>query len=164
MPNINVLRESKFLTRADAGKGILVTITNVSQANVAMDGQPVEMQWILHFKETAKPFILKSVNGQNVARILGSEEMNDWAGKQIVLYDDPTVIFAGKQIGGIRIRAPKFKTVEPQAAVPPAMTQGSGHFAQYATPQGVQSQPGLAHPTHPIPLAQDLDNEDDIPF
>jgi hypothetical protein len=160
MANINVLKESKFLTRADVGKGILVTITHVSQGNVAMDGQPVEMQYMAHFKETTKPFILKSVNGQNVARIVGSDEMNDWGGKQIVIFDDPSVIFAGKSIGGMRVRAPKFKGVETQAQNPAVTTQGSGHFAQFATPAGVMP----ATIPHPMPLLQDMENSDDIPF
>ena len=35
---------------------------------------------------------------------LGSPETDDWKGKQITMYNDRTVSFAGKLTGGIRIR------------------------------------------------------------
>lgn len=157
MPNISALRESKFLTRADCGAGILVTIHGCTEVNVAMEAQAPEMQWALNFKETPKPMILKSTNGQTIARILGSENTDDWLGKQIVLFDDPSVAFAGRQVGGIRVRAPKFKKVETQAAAPGQVAAlGSGHFAQF------QANPAPA--PKPLPLAETMDNSEDIPF
>jgi hypothetical protein len=42
---------------------------------------------------------------------MGSDNTDDWIGKQIVLFVDPSVSFAGKIVGGIRLRAPKGKTI-----------------------------------------------------
>lgn len=107
MPNINDLRKSRFLTKADVGKGMLVTIRSVEEMNVAKEGAPEELRWCLTFEELEKPLVLNSTNGQLIAAITGSEELNDAIGTQVVLYDDPTIMFAGKLTGGIRVRAPK---------------------------------------------------------
>lgn len=114
MPNLNDLKQSKYLTKEDVGRGVLATIQAYQQVNVALDGQPPEMKWALTFLEDLKPLVLNQVNGETIAEIAKSEEFDDWAGTKIVLYNDPTVKFGIKTIGGIRVRAPKG-----QATVPP---------------------------------------------
>jgi hypothetical protein len=111
--HISQLKQSKFLTRADVGKGALVTIREIIQENVAMEGSEPDMKFCLVFDEKEKPMVLNSTNGQIIAAITGSEDTDDWTGKKIVLYDDPTVSFGGKLVGGIRCRAPR-----PPAGVP----------------------------------------------
>lgn len=105
--HISSLKNSNFLKKEDCDPPILVTISSVSQENVAKEGAPAEMKWCLHLEEAEKPMVLNSTNGQLIAKITGSEETEDWTGKQIVLYHDPNVSFGGKLIGGIRVRAPK---------------------------------------------------------
>lgn len=156
MPNIAVLRDSKYLTRADCGPGILVTITNCAEANVAMESQPPEMQWILYFKECQKGMVLKSTNGQMIAKILNSENTDDWTGKQVVLYDDPNVVFAGKPVGGIRVRAPRIRPAANPVQVPNPQSPFIAHSSSPA---------GFGTPAQkPIPLASDLEPSEDVPF
>lgn len=107
MPNINQIKQSKFLKRDDCGNGILVTITGCHQVNVAMEGAPPEEKWCLSFQETEKPMVLNTTNAQIIAAVCGSQETDDWTGKKVVLYDDPNVSFGGKLVGGIRARAPR---------------------------------------------------------
>lgn len=120
MPNISVLKQSRFLTRADVGKGILVTIKNVYQDNVAPDGQAEELKWCIEFLEQPKAMVLNPTNGQLIAQALGSDEMEEWYGKKIVCYDDPSISFAGKLVGGIRVRAPRNQPSKPIFKAPPA--------------------------------------------
>lgn len=80
---------------------------HLDQKNVALEGEPEDLKYCLHFKEDVKPMILNSTNAQLIARAVGSEETEDWPGKQIVLYNDPNVSFQGKLVGGIRVRAAK---------------------------------------------------------
>jgi hypothetical protein len=47
---------------------------------------------------------LNWTNAQVIANISGSEDMDEWHGHRIEIYDDPTVMYAGKLVGGIRIR------------------------------------------------------------
>lgn len=110
MPNISTMKASRFLKRDDVGKGTLVTIDSVSQENIAKEGAPEELKWCVHFREIDKPMVANFTNLQLIARACGSEESEDWEGKQVVLYDDPNVSFGGKLVGGIRVRAPKAGT------------------------------------------------------
>src|SRR5690242_5099601 len=94
--NINSLKERKFLTKEDCGKGILVTIDVVTQENVAREGAPEELKHCLNFKEELRPMVLNMTNARLIAGIIGSEETDKWAGCKIVLYCDPTVSYSGK--------------------------------------------------------------------
>lgn len=114
MPNISEMRESKFLKKEDIGRGVLATITGCIKKNVAAEGADPEQKWCLTFREIDKPLVLNMTNAQLCAQICGSEDTDHWTGKQIVLYVDPNVMYAGKVIGGIRVRKPK-----PSAAPPP---------------------------------------------
>ena len=116
--HISALKQSKFLTRNDVGSGVLVTIRDVFQDNVAKEGAPEEMKWCLSFVEIEKPMVLNSTNGQLIAQITKSEETDTRPGHKIVLYDDPTVSFGGKLVGGIRVRAPRGQAAKAIAAQP----------------------------------------------
>ena len=117
--NVNQLKQSRFLTRADVGKGTLVTIKECFQDNIAKEGAAEELRWCLAFDELEKPLVLNSTNGQIIAQITRSEESDAWTGHKVVLYDDPSVSFGGKLVGGIRVRAPRNQTA-PKPVVAPA--------------------------------------------
>ena len=112
--HVSQLKDSKFLKRADVGSGALVTIRSLTQENVAKEGADPEMKYAVHFDELDKPMILNSTNAQLISQILKEEETDGWVGQRVVLYDDPSVSFGGKLVGGIRVRAPK-QTVKPAA-------------------------------------------------
>lgn len=105
--HVSELKESKFLRKEDVGAGVLYTIAGVSQQNVAKEGAPEELRWVMHFDEVEKPLVLNSTNGQIIAKFTGSEDSEGWLGQQVVLYHDPNVSFGGKLVGGIRCRAPR---------------------------------------------------------
>lgn len=121
MPKISEMRESKFLKQGDVGVGALMTITGCEKHNVAMAGAEPEHKWCLEFQETDKPLVLNMTNMQICARVFGSEDTDEWIGKRIVLYTDPNVSYAGKVVGGIRVRAPKpgAKLPEPVVDIAP---------------------------------------------
>jgi hypothetical protein len=115
MPRTSEMKDSKFLRKEDIGRGALVTITGCISKNTAMEGAPPEHKWCLTFRELEKPLVLNSTNIQLCEQICGSDNTDDWVGKQIVLYVDPNVSYGGKLIGGIRVR----KSKAPAAAPPP---------------------------------------------
>lgn len=106
---------SKFLKQDDVDPPILVTIKAFRQTNVAMEDQPEEMKWTVSFHETfpdgtpLKPMVLNSTNIHLITKALGTNETDEWMGKQIVLYNDENVSFGGKITGGVRVRAPNKK-------------------------------------------------------
>lgn len=146
--HISQLKQSRFLTRNDVGRGMLVTIRSISQENVAKEGAPEELRWVVSFDETEKPMVLNSTNGQIIASITKSEETDNWVGHKVVLYDDPNVSFGGKLVGGIRCRAPRNQPA--QAPARPA--------AATAAKSAPKPAPPVAESEPPAP------DPDDIPF
>lgn len=100
VPNISEVRESRFLKKEDCP--LTLTIARVSQENVGLEGKE-DLRWVLLFNETEKGMIINTTNAQIMADNFGSDEMDDWAGKKVHLYNDKNVMFAGKRVGGIRV-------------------------------------------------------------
>lgn len=115
MPKTSEMRSSKFLKQDDLPSPVLWTVEGLEKHNVAKEGAEPEHKWCLSFAECDKPLVLNSTNIQLAERIFGSDDTDNWVGKKIVLYVDPNVSYAGKIVGGIRVRAPK----QPQKAAPP---------------------------------------------
>lgn len=112
--NIAALKQSRYLTKEDFGAGKLVTIKgDLVAENVAKQDEPEEIKHLIFFAEFEKGMVLNSVNAQLIAKIVGSEETSDWDGKQIVAYNDPSVVMRGKLTGGIRVRAPRTRPAQP---------------------------------------------------
>lgn len=107
MPNVDDLKTSKFITKSDIGKGLLLTIKKWVKTDVSMENQAEDMKYCLIFEEIPKPFVLNQTNGKLIQVIVGSADFDDWVGEKIVMFIDPTVMFAGEMKGGIRVRAPK---------------------------------------------------------
>lgn len=130
MPNIHDLKESRFVTQQDVGKGILVTIRGYEEMDVAKPGCEPEMRWALWFDELEKPMTLNTTKGQLIADICQqqkglsveeSEQFENWIGLVVVIYRDPNYIFAGRQTGRILVRAPKEGFVKPSIRVHPSV-------------------------------------------
>lgn len=127
MPKIGEMKNSRFLTQHDVGEdGRVVTVESVDQQNVAPENQPKELKWVMHFEEEwAKPLVLNRVNTELAAKVLKNDDTDHWVGKQLVAYQDPTINYGGKVIGGIRLRAIKpgdkgSAGEEPEAPAPKA--------------------------------------------
>lgn len=100
--------ESKYLKKEDLNdEEVIVTIVKLGQGNVAMEDQPEELKWMMKFREFKKPFVLNSTNIQLLTKALGTDETDEWVGKEVVLYVDDNVSFGGKLVGGIRVKSAK---------------------------------------------------------
>lgn len=135
MPSVNDLSNSKYVTKEEAGKGILVTISGFKKVDVSRESEKEDLQFILLFHE-CKPLVLKKTNGNKIAEIMhevygvtrdneddgegnmipANENFEYWIGKKIVLWNNPDVEFRGKITGGVRVRAPKGQPTEEQQA------------------------------------------------
>lgn len=106
---ISDMKSSRFLTQNDVGEdGKVVTVQDISHENVAPANQPKELKYVMHFEEEwAKPLVLNRINTELAAKVLRSDDTDLWIGKQLVAYQDPTISYGGKVIGGIRLRAVK---------------------------------------------------------
>jgi hypothetical protein len=109
--------QSKYLKTADVPDPVIVTIIKVGKVNLAKEDAAPEYKWAIRFKEFAKPMVLNSTNIKIAEKVLGSDDTDDWAGKEIVLFTDDNVTFGGELVGGLRFKG---KDKEPVRAQPKA--------------------------------------------
>jgi hypothetical protein len=102
----NAMIPSKFLKKDDADPARVVTIRGIKQVNVAQDDKPEELKYCLFFTELDKPLVLNSTNIQLLTHYLGTDETDEWKGKKVEIYNDPSVSYGGKLTGGVRVRLP----------------------------------------------------------
>ncbi len=111
MTNINDLSfdalvpsESKYLSKSDVGEeGLVLTVKGFRMESIKGDDGEEE-KVVLHFMEDIKPMIVNRTNAQLVGVCTGAKTAGEARGKQIVVYNDPTVSFGGKITGGLRIK------------------------------------------------------------
>ena len=147
MPRIHEMIESKFMKKEDAGDGILVTIRGVEKRDVGTESEP-EQKWVL-LLDGHKPLVLNSTNLALIEKALGSDDTDDWVGKQVVLFNDENVSFGGKLTGGIRVDVNRTKRYH-----------AKGKDAQMNNPM-----PASAHHTGQNKRGSHFDDmKDDVPF
>ena len=100
-------RNSRFLSRADVRTPRVDTIVQAGRTQIDFgQGKGPEWKSVVIFKEL-KPWIVGPECVALIADILGTRDSREWAGRQLEVYDEPRVPFAGKVVGGIRPRAPR---------------------------------------------------------
>lgn len=130
MAKIGEMIESKYLKQSDVDADVVVTVQKVGKANVAPKGEEPEYKWLIRFNEFEKPMVLNSTNIKRLAKACASDDTEGWIGKQVVLYVDPDVEFAGNVVGGLRIKAHRPSPTTGTKQVMPQQT--GGHFDDMA--------------------------------
>lgn len=96
---------SKFIKQSDVGEDeITVTIRKVTKQNVAGADEDPEYKAVVQFDEFDKPMVMGPTNLRRVADQHGND-VELWYGKQMILFVDPDVSYAGKRTGGLRVKA-----------------------------------------------------------
>ena len=78
-------------------------------------GKDKQTKPVLYFQETGTGFICNKTNGRTIARLVGSEEFDDWIGRTIRLYRTE-VDFQGEMVEAIRVRSRPDKVVTKAAS------------------------------------------------
>lgn len=126
MPRTSEMIQSKYLKTADVPDPVIVTVTKVGKVNLAKEDAAPEYKWAIRFKEFEKPMVLNSTNIKIAEKVFGSDNTDDWAGKEIILFTDDNVTFGGELVGGLRFKG---KEKEPQRVNP---KQPGGKFDDMA--------------------------------
>jgi len=130
MPRTHEMIESKYLKKEDVGAGTLATVRNLEKEQLQVPNEDPKTKWVMYFEELAKGLVLGPTTIGQCEVALGSDNTDDWIGKKLVLFSDPTVAFMGKVVGGIRVRAPRLTPRVPKAsAVPPTTPQVKQPFS-----------------------------------
>lgn len=122
MPKIGEMIESKYLKQSDFPSPLIVTISKIGQVNIAKEGDAPEHKWAIRFKEFTKPMLLNTTNLKLLEKACGSDDTDDWIGKEVIVYTDDSISFGGQVVGGLRIRR------EESAPTRKAATAGAGGF------------------------------------
>ena len=113
--SFGAMMESKFLKKediADPDEGEILTIEGFRNENVAPDNQEPEHKWIVTFEEVKKGMVLNSTVTQALRDIFGSPRES--VGQRVCVYVDQNVTYAGRRVGGLRIRAASKRSREPR--------------------------------------------------
>ncbi len=125
MAKLNDIKDSNYLTKEDCEPAIKVTVERCVEEDVSMANQPPKMKYVVYFKGQEKGMVLNLTNFQRVVSLCHKEDTDDWQGVEFTLYNDPTVDFGGKLVGGIRVWVPQTAPpgVEPQVPAQPVTQQ-----------------------------------------
>ena len=99
-PNANDFIGGNYLKKEDIDAPITVTLTDVWSEAVLNAGRK---KLVVSFGEFEKPLILNKTNIKRFARIFGTGDTKAWRGP-VTLYVEPGVEYAGRVVGGIRVR------------------------------------------------------------
>ena len=88
-------------------EGTVHTIVSCEEEPIQSQTGADEMKWVLYLSDDLKPLILNSTNINRLIAACGTDDVDEWAGKQIVVYNDPSISYGGSVTGGCRVRAVK---------------------------------------------------------
>ena len=93
---------SKYLKAEDLqGRDVAVTISDVKLEEFDGD-RGKESKMLIMFKGKSKGLITNKTNARTIAKVLGSDETDDWIGKSIVI-GPREIEFQGETVWGIRV-------------------------------------------------------------
>jgi len=95
---------SKWLRKEDVLQPIRATIARVTMTDVGTDEEP-QQKPAMWFNEGVAPMTINSGNWDTLEGLYG-DDSDLWLGKVIEIYVDPDVKYAGRRVGGIRLREP----------------------------------------------------------
>jgi hypothetical protein len=164
--------QSKFLRKEDFDEDRIMTIRGVRLEDMPADARSeANQKWVLYFREEQKGMALSITTIRVLEQAYGPDS-DHWIGNRVMVYVDPNVSFAGKIVGGLRLRTPRVKTVQrpaapaarptprqpaaqPRPAAPPVQRAPDPTFDDPMTPaqDEFSPEPAAAH-----------EFDDDIPF
>ena len=104
VPKTSEMIQSKYLKTSDVPDPVIVTIVKIGKVNLAKEDAAPEYKWAVRFQEFNKLMVLNSTNIKIAEKVFGSDNTDDWIGKEIVLFADDNVSFGGELVGGLRFK------------------------------------------------------------
>ena len=94
---------SRFLKADDFPAPRLLTISKATAETIKNDDGETSKA-VLWFEESEKGMVLNKTNSNLIPVITGARTAGEAKGKQVVVYDDPTVSYGGRAVGGLRLK------------------------------------------------------------
>jgi hypothetical protein len=108
--NINDAFPSKYLKASDLPDEGSQAFT-IEKIEIEEIGRNKEKKPVIYFEEGHKGLVCNKTNARTIAKLLGSEDSDDWTGKIISLFR-AEVEFGGEMVESIRVRP---KVVKPRS-------------------------------------------------
>jgi hypothetical protein len=130
--------ESAYLRKEDFPEPKVATIVEAREEQVTAPGKKPKDKIVLYFREPDKGLVTNMAHGDALFDMTGSDDPEDWVGETVELYHDPSVAYAGKRVGGIRLRpvrklAAKTKPQRPVKTSEPSSDDIDGVNAELAS-------------------------------
>ena len=101
--NINDAFPSKYLKASDLPEEGSQEFT-IEKIQIEEIGRNKEKKPVIYFEEDHKGLVCNKTNARTIAKVLGTEEFEDWTGKSISLYR-AEVDFQGEMVESIRVKS-----------------------------------------------------------
>ena len=116
MPKTSDMIQSKFLKKDDFDSPQVLTIKDCTLEEVGNEG---DSRWVLWLKERDKGLVLNVTKIRLLESAYG-QDTDDWRGNRVKLSHDPSVMFAGKIVGGIKLQTSTAKAEAKPQEPPPS--------------------------------------------
>jgi len=123
---------SKYLSKEDVMEPLLVQIYIMTTDEVEGDNNQIEQRAVLHFHGDVKPLIVNQTNKELLKAVTGAQTVGQLRNQQVILYNDPTIMFGRKMVGGIRVRSAQQQPMT--GHIPVAPIPGPQNPGQVVTP------------------------------
>ena len=107
MKSYRAYSDGQYLKKEDVNPPQVWTITDVKEQTVTSPGKEPKDKVVLFFDETKKGLVLNMANGDTLFDMTGNDDPEEWIGQRVELYVDDNVKYAGKRVGGVRVRKPE---------------------------------------------------------
>lgn len=107
MAKVSEILSSNWLRKEDLSDPVGGETFCIKKVTEELVGADQQSKWALHWKEAgAMPMLLNKTNLRLCAAMFG-DDTDDWRGKLVEVYHDPTISYAGQLVGGLRLRPPR---------------------------------------------------------
>jgi hypothetical protein len=104
---ISEMLASNWLRKEDLSDPVGGEVFTIKKLTEELVGQDQQSKWACHWRERdVAPMLLNKTNLRILAAMLG-DDTDGWIGKEVEVYHDPSISYAGQLVGGLRVRPPR---------------------------------------------------------
>jgi hypothetical protein len=107
MKSYKAYSNSAYLKKEDFPAPEVLTISGAREEEIKAPNKEPKRNPVLYFEGIEKGLVLNQANGDTLFEMTGYDDPEQWIGTCVEAYCDPSVKYAGKKVGGIRLRQAK---------------------------------------------------------
>ena len=116
---ISEMLASNWLRKEDLSDPVGGEVFTIKKLTEELVGSDQQSKWACHWRvRDVAPMLWNKTNLRILAAMLG-DDTDNWIGKEVEVYHDPSISYGGQLVGGLRVRPPrppKPRARQPRAA------------------------------------------------